>query len=120
MNASTTNTFLHFVLFFSTFLITFSLSITSNNNVDVKSSNKISIKIEAFENLNSSLISISGVSRSMYEIRLPNRVVGPESIAFDCNGRGPYVGVSDGTILKWQGSAFGWSQFAVMIPYKER
>ncbi|KAK4753535.1 hypothetical protein SAY87_001639 [Trapa incisa] len=45
------------------------------------------------------LISVS--SKRRYH-RLPfRRVVGPESIAFDCRGQGPYVGVSDGRILKW-------------------
>ncbi|KAM1212380.1 hypothetical protein ACFX11_004059 [Malus domestica] len=39
------------------------------------------------------------------EIEL-TRVAGPESIAFDCRGKRPYVGVSDGTILKWQGLAW--------------
>ncbi|XP_060188370.1 protein STRICTOSIDINE SYNTHASE-LIKE 10-like [Lycium barbarum] len=37
--------------------------------------------------------------------------VGPESIAFDRNGEGPYTGVGDGRILKWQGSY--WDDFAV-------
>ncbi|KAK8993686.1 hypothetical protein V6N11_007908 [Hibiscus sabdariffa] len=31
-----------------------------------------------------------------------NEASGPESIAFDCKNEGPYVGVSDGRILKWQ------------------
>ncbi|KAG6765771.1 hypothetical protein POTOM_029828 [Populus tomentosa] len=38
-----------------------------------------------------------------FQLALP-AVVGPESIAFDCNGKGPYVSVSDGRILKWQGA----------------
>ncbi|KNA19742.1 hypothetical protein SOVF_058700, partial [Spinacia oleracea] len=36
---------------------------------------------------------------------------GPEAIAFDCNDEGPYVGVSDGRILKWEGTS--WNLFAV-------
>ncbi|KAF2308781.1 hypothetical protein GH714_017862 [Hevea brasiliensis] len=40
--------------------------------------------------------------KSYSQLDLPG-VIGPESIAFDCNGKGPYVGVSDGRILKWQG-----------------
>ncbi|KAF9611756.1 hypothetical protein IFM89_034939 [Coptis chinensis] len=51
-------------------------------------------------------------------IRLPPRVTGPESFAFDCNGKGPYVGVSDGRIFKWQGR--GWSEFAHTAPYRRR
>lgn len=39
--------------------------------------------------------------------------VGPESLAFDPNGGGPYVGVADGRILKWQGHERGWVDFAV-------
>jgi len=38
--------------------------------------------------------------------------VGPESLAFDPNGEGPYTGVADGRILKWQGDARGWTDFA--------
>ncbi|KAJ8532206.1 hypothetical protein K7X08_012129 [Anisodus acutangulus] len=42
------------------------------------------------------------------------RAVGPESIAFDRNGEGPYIGVADGRILKWQGpQAKKWADFAV-------
>ncbi|KAF9611749.1 hypothetical protein IFM89_034932 [Coptis chinensis] len=51
-------------------------------------------------------------------IRLPPSVTGPESFAFDCNGKGPYVGVSDGRIFKWQG--LGWSEFAHTAPYRRR
>lgn len=39
--------------------------------------------------------------------------VGPESLAFDPNGEGPYTGVADGRILKWQGGARGWTDFAL-------
>ncbi|XP_062165724.1 protein STRICTOSIDINE SYNTHASE-LIKE 10 [Alnus glutinosa] len=38
--------------------------------------------------------------------------VGPESLAFDPNGEGPYTGVADGRILKWQGDVRGWTDFA--------
>ena len=37
---------------------------------------------------------------------------GPESVAFDPSGEGPYVGVSDGRVLKWRGESLGWSDFA--------
>ncbi|KAM3222354.1 Protein STRICTOSIDINE SYNTHASE-LIKE 10 [Capsicum annuum] len=37
--------------------------------------------------------------------------VGPDSIAFDPKGEGPYTGVADGRILKWKGSY--WADFAV-------
>ncbi|KAG0466380.1 hypothetical protein HPP92_017960 [Vanilla planifolia] len=39
---------------------------------------------------------------------------GPESIAFDRHGKGPYTGVSDGRILKWHpyGDGGQWKTFA--------
>lgn len=39
--------------------------------------------------------------------------IGPESLIFDQNGEGPYTGVADGRILKWQGDGRGWTDFAV-------
>ncbi|CAK7326463.1 unnamed protein product [Dovyalis caffra] len=54
-----------------------------------------------------------------FQLALPG-VVGPESIAFDCNGKGPYVSVSDGRILKWQGANPGWTEFAVSSPQRDR
>jgi hypothetical protein len=33
-------------------------------------------------------------------IELPELVIGPESVAFDGHGGGPYVSISDGHILK--------------------
>ena len=39
--------------------------------------------------------------------------VGPESLVFNGNGEGPYTGVADGRILKWEGEARGWTDFAV-------
>ncbi|KAI4314014.1 hypothetical protein L6164_026957 [Bauhinia variegata] len=53
------------------------------------------------------------------ELRLPN-VIGPESLAFDCHGRGPYASVSDGRILKWRGPRRGWIEFAVTSPTRDR
>ncbi|XP_043693655.1 protein STRICTOSIDINE SYNTHASE-LIKE 10-like [Telopea speciosissima] len=45
--------------------------------------------------------------------------VGPESLAFDPNGEGPYTGVADGRILKWQGQAKGWTEFSVTSPQRK-
>lgn len=39
--------------------------------------------------------------------------VGPESLVFDSHGDGPYTGVADGRILKWEGEERGWSDFAI-------
>lgn len=41
---------------------------------------------------------------------------GPESFAFDRDGGGPYTGVSDGRIIKWQGNESRWINFAVTTP----
>ena len=42
----------------------------------------------------------------------PGEVHGPESVAFDGLGQGPYSGVSDGRILKWNGEKLGWTTYA--------
>ncbi|CAL4885750.1 unnamed protein product [Urochloa decumbens] len=48
-------------------------------------------------------------------LRLPLRgsmLRGPESVAFDGNDAGPYSGVSDGRVLKWNGPVHGWTTYA--------
>ena len=50
---------------------------------------------------------------------LPNGVTGAESLAFDARGQGPYTGVSDGRVLKWGGSAVGWTTFAHHANYRK-
>ncbi|KAE8711395.1 Protein STRICTOSIDINE SYNTHASE-LIKE 3 [Hibiscus syriacus] len=44
------------------------------------------------------------------EIKFLNQVQGPESIAFDALGRGPYTSVADGRIVFWDGEK--WNDFA--------
>nr|DAD29012.1 TPA_asm: hypothetical protein HUJ06_030480 [Nelumbo nucifera] len=48
------------------------------------------------------------------EIKFLNQVQGPESVAFDSLGRGPYTGVADGRILFWNGES--WTDFAYTSP----
>lgn len=45
-------------------------------------------------------------------IQVPG-ALGPESLAFDPNGGGPYTGVADGRILKWDQNDRRWTDFAV-------
>ncbi|MBA0563327.1 hypothetical protein Golob_008309 [Gossypium lobatum] len=59
------------------------------------------------------------ISKNFFQIEL-TQATGPESIAFDCKNEGPYVGVSDGRILKWQGSNLGWKEFAITSPNRDR
>lgn len=48
------------------------------------------------------------------EIRFRGEVQGPESVAFDPLGRGPYTGVADGRVLFWDGAR--WLHFAHASP----
>ncbi|XP_020257884.1 protein STRICTOSIDINE SYNTHASE-LIKE 3-like [Asparagus officinalis] len=50
------------------------------------------------------------------EARFLGQVQGPESVAFDPQGRGPYTGVADGRVLFWNGEA--WSDFAYTSPVR--
>ena len=52
------------------------------------------------------------------KLELPSGVSGPESVAFDCKGEGPYTGTSDGRILKRKGSKHGWKEFAITSPFR--
>lgn len=45
---------------------------------------------------------------------------GPESLAFDPTGAGPYTGVADGRILKWDPHSLSWVDFAVSSPNREK
>ncbi|CAK9147876.1 unnamed protein product [Ilex paraguariensis] len=50
------------------------------------------------------------------KLPLPTGVTGPDCIAFDPLGGGPYAGVGDGRILKWQGPGVGFQDFAYTSP----
>lgn len=49
---------------------------------------------------------------------LPEPVSGPESVAFDGRGGGPYSGVSDGRVLRWDGGHRGWTEYAYNSKHK--
>ncbi|PAN44993.1 hypothetical protein PAHAL_9G086600 [Panicum hallii] len=48
------------------------------------------------------------------EVRFRGEVQGPESVAFDQRGRGPYTGVADGRVVFWDGER--WAHFATVSP----
>jgi sugar lactone lactonase YvrE len=50
-------------------------------------------------------------------LQLPDDLMGPESVAFDAHGAGPYVSISDGRILKYAGEGAGWKTFAYSPSY---
>lgn len=56
--------------------------------------------------------------RGLAVMPLPLPVSGPESLAFDHRGGGPYAGVSDGRVLKWRGRRLGWTVFAYNSRHK--
>jgi hypothetical protein len=56
-------------------------------------------------------------TRWSYRLPLPDGVSGAESLAF-YGKDGFYTGVSDGRVLKWGGTAVGWSTFAYNANYR--
>ncbi|KVI08055.1 protein STRICTOSIDINE SYNTHASE-LIKE 3-like [Cynara cardunculus var. scolymus] len=48
------------------------------------------------------------------ELKFLNQIQGPESVAFDSHGRGPYTGIADGRVVFWNGNS--WSDFAYTSP----
>lgn len=55
----------------------------------------------------------AGDLRRCDNMLLPAPAAGPESIAFDGTGGGPYTGVSDGRVLRWRPETRLWEEFAV-------
>uniref|UniRef100_A0A0E0M0K5 Strictosidine synthase conserved region domain-containing protein n=1 Tax=Oryza punctata TaxID=4537 RepID=A0A0E0M0K5_ORYPU len=58
------------------------------------------------------------IDPSLAVMTLPAPVTGPESLAFDGRGDGPYTGGSDGRILRWRGGRLGWTEFAYNSRHK--
>lgn len=54
--------------------------------------------------------------RSFGRLKLPSPTVGPEAIAFDYTGAGPYASVADGRVLKWLDASAGFVDFAFISP----
>ncbi|PWZ14669.1 Protein STRICTOSIDINE SYNTHASE-LIKE 10 [Zea mays] len=52
------------------------------------------------------------VGQRVLPVRLGRPAFGPESLAFDHRGDGPFTGVSNGRILRWRGAQRGWTEFA--------
>ncbi|KAF8688747.1 hypothetical protein HU200_042226 [Digitaria exilis] len=52
------------------------------------------------------------VGKRVLPVRLGRPAFGPESLAFDHRGDGPYTGVSNGRVLRWRGPLRGWTEFA--------
>ncbi|CAI5459027.1 unnamed protein product [Closterium sp. Yama58-4] len=50
--------------------------------------------------------------------RYVGQATGPESIAWDPSGRGPYVSVSDGRILRRKADDSGWEEFTYASPHR--
>lgn len=57
---------------------------------------------------------LRGSKTSEVELLPLDAATGPESLAFDAKGEGPYTGISDGRILKWQGKEHGWLEYAAV------
>ncbi|MCO5561464.1 hypothetical protein L7F22_015085 [Adiantum nelumboides] len=49
-----------------------------------------------------------------------NGLMGPESMALDPHGDGPYTGIADGRIMKWHGPKIGWREFAFTVTNRSR
>ncbi|XP_058742213.1 protein STRICTOSIDINE SYNTHASE-LIKE 2-like [Vicia villosa] len=85
--------------------------------------------VQPSSDVNITFVPFGGSNDWQYEIvPIENGAVGPESFAFDPHGEGPYTGVSNGRIIKWNRHENRWLNFAVTSshrvdecggPYKE-
>lgn len=55
----------------------------------------------------------SSQCQSFGRLQLPSPTVGPEALAFDYLGAGPYASVADGRVLKWLDASSGFVDFTV-------
>ncbi|WOH06376.1 hypothetical protein DCAR_0625802 [Daucus carota subsp. sativus] len=63
---------------------------------------------------------LNGVQKHKFEVIPIVGAVGPESFAFHpITGEGPYTGVSDGRIIKWNQQQRRWTNFAVTSSKRE-
>lgn len=59
-------------------------------------------------------------NKLVHALVLPvENATGPESLAFDDAGGGPYTGVADGRILRWNGNQKQWRTFGVTSPIRQ-
>ncbi|XP_049367457.1 protein STRICTOSIDINE SYNTHASE-LIKE 10-like [Solanum verrucosum] len=57
---------------------------------------------------------------ALSRLQLPSRTFGPDSSAFDTKGGGPYTGVGDGRVMKYQGPNVGFTEFAITSPNRTK
>lgn len=50
------------------------------------------------------------------EVLYGGQIFGPESLVFDPQGRGPYSGVADGRVMRWDADEMAWVEFAIIVP----
>ncbi|ESW34119.1 hypothetical protein PHAVU_001G126000 [Phaseolus vulgaris] len=61
---------------------------------------------------------VEGMKDWQYEVLPIDGGIGPESFAFNHHGEGPYTGISDGRIIKWQRSENRWLNFSFTSPHR--
>ena len=50
---------------------------------------------------------------------LSGHACGPESLVFDATGAGPYTGVADGRIIRWDARSGEWKTFGVTALHRQ-
>ncbi|XP_024929769.3 protein STRICTOSIDINE SYNTHASE-LIKE 10-like [Ziziphus jujuba] len=55
-----------------------------------------------------------------FKLSLPPNTTGPESLAFDRSGSGPYTGISDGRVLKYNPKSGTFAEFATVSSNRSR